>query len=348
MKVRRDALVERYRRHKAELGGGSAAAQQKGAAGVMLRLWQDALDLSREPELGSDFFELGGDSLGAARLLAAAEQTFSAQVDIDVFFSDPTPRHLLALVGGATGPARTGGRSKKRQQSRAREVLDGVALEMADWKGKRVASHSLVVGLNVDGTKPPLFWIFQGYNNVPVLAKALGPDQPLYALRSGRGVVRTVDYSEQTLRLLVDKYFVDILAVARHRPFSLGGSCQGGMIAVLLAKRFAAIGREPTNLFLADWHRDFVRYDRPVQVLLSARSPMWSATPLSALEAHQRKLFPRATVRLLQIDHGQSVRPPSIHHLIAALEPSLNPSRLDRAIAYLKSVGRRIRLKVFG
>lgn len=46
-----------------------------------------------------DFFDLGGDSLRAARLLALIRETWNAEVSLREFYPTPTLAHLTALVG---------------------------------------------------------------------------------------------------------------------------------------------------------------------------------------------------------------------------------------------------------
>jgi acyl carrier protein len=46
----------------------------------------------------SDFFELGGDSLLATRVLSAIARDFGTELSYEDFVEDPTPRGLFALV----------------------------------------------------------------------------------------------------------------------------------------------------------------------------------------------------------------------------------------------------------
>jgi acyl carrier protein len=48
----------------------------------------------------SDFFELGGDSLLATRVLSAIAREYATELTYDDIEDNPTPRMLLALVVG--------------------------------------------------------------------------------------------------------------------------------------------------------------------------------------------------------------------------------------------------------
>lgn len=46
----------------------------------------------------SDFFEMGGDSLLATRVLSAIARDFGTELDYDEFIDDPTPGGLAAKL----------------------------------------------------------------------------------------------------------------------------------------------------------------------------------------------------------------------------------------------------------
>ena len=47
----------------------------------------------------SNFFDLGGDSLLATRVLSAVSRRFDAELTFDDFLSAPTPAALATLIG---------------------------------------------------------------------------------------------------------------------------------------------------------------------------------------------------------------------------------------------------------
>lgn len=49
-------------------------------------------------EATSDFFELGGDSLLATRVLSAIARDFGAELDYEEFVDDPTPEGLATKL----------------------------------------------------------------------------------------------------------------------------------------------------------------------------------------------------------------------------------------------------------
>lgn len=49
-------------------------------------------------EANSDFFELGGDSLLATRVLSAIARDFGTELDYEEFVDDPTPEGLTTRL----------------------------------------------------------------------------------------------------------------------------------------------------------------------------------------------------------------------------------------------------------
>jgi hypothetical protein len=141
----------------------------------------------------------------------------------------------------------------------------------ASWKGQRLFPESLVVGLNTDGKNPALFWVFQRNDEFAALAEALGKDQPVYGLRSCVGIVGVRDY-QTIIDAVCDRYLWEILALPLSGPVVIGGNCQGGIIALHLARRLNLTQRAPALLVLLEWMYDFGTYDQPALLLYGDQS----------------------------------------------------------------------------
>lgn len=69
---------------------------------VLRGLWCDALGVAA-PDLDDDFFDLGGDSLGAVQLAARISRHFGIELGAGAIFDSPTLRALGAEVRGSQG-----------------------------------------------------------------------------------------------------------------------------------------------------------------------------------------------------------------------------------------------------
>ncbi|MEZ0051092.1 acyl carrier protein [Mycobacterium sp. MAA66] len=66
----------------------------------IIQIFRRVLDLT-EVNASSDFFELGGDSLLATRVLSAIAREFGTELYYDDFLENPSPEGLLAKVVAA-------------------------------------------------------------------------------------------------------------------------------------------------------------------------------------------------------------------------------------------------------
>lgn len=65
-----------------------------------MRLWKDVLGV-RVSSIDEDFFEIGGHSLLAARLVVGVRMTFGVTLPFRAVFDAPTVRGLASVIEGA-------------------------------------------------------------------------------------------------------------------------------------------------------------------------------------------------------------------------------------------------------
>jgi thioesterase domain-containing protein len=155
------------------------------------------------------FFDIGGNSLLAARLFTKINHTFGVELSLNSLFNSPTIEQLSAHIDSPT---------------------------------KRRPRHQLVP-IQPNGGRTPLFWI-PGGRATSVLgfretAAHLGPDQPVYGVESrlpepGESFESVERRSEEYLRLM--------LQVQPVGPYYLAGFCTGGMVVFDMAQRLRAKG----------------------------------------------------------------------------------------------------------
>ena len=162
-------------------------------------LWAETLDVERVG-VEDDFFSLGGDSILGAELLARIAERNGRQLPLTTLMWAPTLGAFASLV------------------------------EDGSWD-----EDSLIVPVQVKGTRPPLFVthaLGDEMLNIAVLKRTLGEEQPLYALRVGPEALRY-----KTVEALSEGYFRAIRAVQPSGPYQFASLCSGGAIVMELAKR---------------------------------------------------------------------------------------------------------------
>lgn len=187
----------------------------------MVRLWAEAFDLDHVG-LNDDFFELGGDSLLAATLVAALRPAFDVKLKESQLADLCTPRKLLESFGAT---ART----------------------------DRKPLPSNVIAINPDGRLAPIFMIHGAAGIIfpkPRFRDALDPEQPVYLFQAQGydGAAPPLASVEE----IASGYLRSILEIQPEPPWNLVAYCAGGWIAVEIAQQMERQGIEPTNVILID------------------------------------------------------------------------------------------------
>jgi acyl transferase domain-containing protein/thioesterase domain-containing protein len=197
--------------------------QSKGVEGTLASWWQDMLG-TEHVGLDDDFFALGGHSLVGVRLFAKIKKTYQVDLDLALLFEARTVRELAELI-----------RNSKQSDNR----------EQRTW--------SVLVPVQPLGSRIPFFCVHpiggDAFSYEP-LAKALGPDQPLYAFRSP--LVSRSDIHQTSLNELAAMYVKELRAFYPEGPYLLGGLSFGGLVAFEMAQQLCAEGIPPTLLVLFD------------------------------------------------------------------------------------------------
>ncbi|MFI5818155.1 amino acid adenylation domain-containing protein [Streptomyces rishiriensis] len=161
------------------------------------------------PGVDDDFFELGGTSLTAMRLMVAVEKRFGARVPLAAFATAPTVAALAARL---------------RSQD-------------------AVAGFDSVVPIRTEGTRRPLFLVHPLGGNVLCyvrLARHLPDDQPVYALQAAGAEPGTEPV--ETMSGIARGYLEAIRRIQPEGPYRLGGWSFGGFVAFEMAWQLHAAG----------------------------------------------------------------------------------------------------------
>lgn len=185
---------------------------------LLALVWEEVL--GRESVgLRDNFFEIGGHSLLAARLFTRIEERFGTSLPLDSLFQAPTLEEQASLL---------------------REP----------WRAER---KKWIVAVQPSGSKPPLFFVPPAASPGVVfapLARHLGREQPLYGLTPPemKGEVDVANWFTESAA----RYIEEIRLVQPHGPYSVGGSCFGGLMAFEVAWQLAEQGCDVARLFLVD------------------------------------------------------------------------------------------------
>jgi amino acid adenylation domain-containing protein len=191
---------------------------------VLCGLFAELLD---RPSVGADvnFFELGGDSLLAARLAGRAGEALGTELSVRAVFECPSPEALAARLECPAGSGAGAGH----------DALD------------------VLLPLRVGGRSLPLFavhpvgglsWCYAG------LLRHLDADRPVYGLQA-RGIARPEPPAASIEEMAAD-YAERIREVQPRGPYHLVGWSVGGTIAHAVAVALQDRGERTALLALLD------------------------------------------------------------------------------------------------
>jgi len=165
-------------------------------------IWEEVIGI-RPIGIHDNYFDLGAESLQAARMFGEIGRRFGRNLSPTSLFDAPTIAALARLL----------------------ETGDGV---------KRWTS---LVPIRPSGSKPPLFCIHGGSGTVLFyydLARHLGPDQPVYAIQNQGLYGGTAPH--RSVPEMAAHYLNEIRTVQPRGPYRLAGYCFGISVAFEMAR----------------------------------------------------------------------------------------------------------------
>jgi amino acid adenylation domain-containing protein len=193
---------------------------------TLIAIWEELMEI-RPLGVADDFFELGGNSLLAARLFAEIQKTIGQNLPLETLLTAPTIERMASILA-------------RSDESRSRP-------------------RPLLIALRAGGSRLPFFGI-PGSTAHPLalyeLSRHGDPEQPFFALQypePGPGG----PYPER-IEDLASRFLPEILKIQPRGPYRLGGHSFGGVVAFELAQQLVAHGHEVSLLALFDtWGKGY-------------------------------------------------------------------------------------------
>lgn len=195
-------------------------------------LWKRTLKLPSVAPT-DDFFEIGGDSLAAAQVMAAIELDHSIRLPMALLLQGATIRQL------------------------ARAIREGDTRSL--WFP--------IVPFRKSGSRPPLYLVHGVGGNVlhlKTLAEALPEEQPVYGVQSLG--LNGLDQLPDTIEAMAEQYVDLIKARQPNGPYVLGGYSFGGNVAYEMARQMVERGDQVLTVVLLDtrFNTSLWNQDRPL------------------------------------------------------------------------------------
>jgi len=174
-------------------------------------IWSEVLEQA-DVGLDDDFFALGGDSLLAVWLMEEIAERTGTDLPLSLLLEGATIRHLASAVD-------------------ARRAQPGM------WRG-----------INVHGSRRPLFWI-HGWAELLSMRDYFHTEQPVFQIQDPLARRWQV---KPPLEVSARHYVEELRRIQREGPYQLIGYSFGGVIAYEMARQLLASGERVDFLGLLD------------------------------------------------------------------------------------------------
>jgi len=229
----------------------------------LVRIWEVALG-RQGIGLRDSFWDLGGTSLIALRVVRRIEEVLGKSVPVATLLQVSTIEELASLLRASGWPS--------------------------VW--------SSLVALQLGGSRPPFFCV-HGMGGVVIrlrdLARHLRPEQPVFGLQA-----QGIDGTQPALTRIEEMashYLREIRTVQSHGPYYLGGVCFGGWVAYEMAQQLRRQRQEVAFLGLLGTYR--VNWSKRSLALKLLRLPPRESLAHIFRKARREVLEARANVETL-------------------------------------------------
>jgi phthiocerol/phenolphthiocerol synthesis type-I polyketide synthase E len=197
-------------------------APQTDVEQILANVWRDFFGIDKVG-IHDSFFDLGGDSLSAMRMISRIRSLFHTDLPPNTLFVAPTIDKLAAYVTALT--------AKESQPGPGR--IDDLIVPLQKGSSSR----------------PPLFMV-HSYHLYTDLPRALGSAQPFYGVEE----FATSDPVENwDLESMMSRYVRAIRSVEPHGPYFIGGFCSAAILAFEVARQLEEAGESVPLLVIIDF-----------------------------------------------------------------------------------------------
>jgi len=185
----------------------------------LTHLWEDLLNM-KPIGVGDNFFEVGGHSMLAARMMAGVERLSGVKLPLNLIFQEPTIEGLARVLRKLSGTA---------------------------------SKFSSLVEIQAGVSSIPFFCVHPAGGHVLCyahLSRHLGAGQTLYGLQA-----QGLDGEHDPLTRIDEMatHYIDVMrSVQPEGPYLLGGWSMGGVVAYEMARQLQAQGHNIAMLALFD------------------------------------------------------------------------------------------------
>jgi thioesterase domain-containing protein/acyl carrier protein len=180
-------------------------------------VWCEVLRVD-EVGMRDNFFERGGHSLMAVRLISTIETRIGVRLPLSALFQAPTFAALASML------------------ARSHDQRHGAP----------------IVAIRPEGSRPPLILLHSVDGNLhwSQLVQHIGPDRPIYGIQQPDDGQQLEHFDR--IEQMAERYVDELRRLRPHGPYHLFGHSFGGMLAYEMAQQLTAQGEQVGTLTIVD------------------------------------------------------------------------------------------------
>ena len=233
--------------HGVDATGDADAAPAPPAGGNLEQrltaMWEELLGVD---SIGrdDDFFDLGGHSLMAIRLMTRIKRELGVRFDLSAIFDASTVSLLADRI-----------RSERPDIDAQLAASDGEPADgivPAQVAAGPPAERKQLVTISSRGTGRPLYVVHGAGGNVlflSTLTRAMGGDRPVHAFQAVG--VNEGEIPDASIEAMASRYVAELRAHSTG-PYLLGGYSGGGIVALEMARQLLELGDSVAHVILFD------------------------------------------------------------------------------------------------
>jgi acyl transferase domain-containing protein/thioesterase domain-containing protein len=201
-------------------------------------MWVDLLGVADVSD-DDDFFDLGGHSLVAIRLMSRIQRELGVRLQLANIFDASTVAALAARV-------------RAERPDIDRMIRSSAGTPLHGEPAAAVTTFSHLVPITTEGPGRPLYIVHGAGGNVLFLwslARAMSGQRPIYGFQAHG--IEGRDLPDPTIEQMAARYVAELREHAPG-PYLLGGFSGGGLVALEMVRQLQAVGEQVDCVVLFD------------------------------------------------------------------------------------------------
>ncbi len=227
---------------------------------LLLDIWKQIIEPDCDISVDDNFFDIGGHSLLAVKLVSRIEREIGRHVPTAALFNLSTIAEFAAFLD--SDPEMVGVHDSKESEqtvgqsasvsSGEAEILHIQYGYISGWRGHRANADSMIMRLGEDDHPVKMFWCGQEQGEIRSIARVLQDKYVIYSMRSNRFMNA---YGMEAVRVLGQRYVIEIRRLQPNGPYFLGSYCLGAKVIAEFAWLLIDQGQEIGHIFILEGHQ---------------------------------------------------------------------------------------------